>query len=143
MNFYFIEPEVAGDWGEYSDVDVTCHPPVVTNLHYQFRGWLGDSIIESFPCYIVTLPLSQAIAHAKLTGVHFSPATVSKDEQFEEMHPEVILPPFVRLEPVGKAGIDDFGIAPNLNLIVSEQALQIIREHKATYMDVAPFDKIT
>ena len=52
--FHTLEPEVAGGFGEQTILDNSTHPPDVKWLHYVLDGWLGDDILESFPCYIVT-----------------------------------------------------------------------------------------
>ena len=52
--YYFIEPEVAGGWGGNTIADTSVHPPKISKLHYQFDGWLGDDLLESFPCFIVS-----------------------------------------------------------------------------------------
>ncbi|APF85630.1 hypothetical protein HI806_01945 [Ralstonia solanacearum] len=55
MNYFFLEPEVAGALGENTVLDASTHPPRVEKLHFEFSGWLGDAILESFPCVIATL----------------------------------------------------------------------------------------
>ena len=48
MNFYFLEPEVAGGHGEqtiYGTKESVIKKGVsgrVVFLHYEFEGWLGD-----------------------------------------------------------------------------------------------------
>lgn len=49
-----IEPEVAGSLGKEKKLDNSVFPPHIKKLHYEFDGRLGDDILESFPCYIVT-----------------------------------------------------------------------------------------
>lgn len=38
MKFFYIEPEVAGGFGERTRLDTTVHPPVVHELEYEFQG---------------------------------------------------------------------------------------------------------
>src|SRR6476660_8794270 len=66
-----LAPEVAGGWGERTVADTSTHPPRVTALHYQFDGWLGDELLESFPCYIVTRRLAHALTAAGLSGFNW------------------------------------------------------------------------
>jgi hypothetical protein len=54
MEYFQIAPEVAGGWGRNTVMDRSIHPPHVTKLHFEFDGWLGDVLLESFPCYIIT-----------------------------------------------------------------------------------------
>jgi hypothetical protein len=49
MDFYAIEPEVAGELGEGTVMDTSVHPPRVSAVEYVITDWLGDDIIESYP----------------------------------------------------------------------------------------------
>ena len=53
MQYVYIEPEVAGGLGDHTVMDRSVHPPIVSKLHYQMEGWLGDALLESFPVFIV------------------------------------------------------------------------------------------
>jgi hypothetical protein len=64
--FYILEPEVPGGVGPNTRMDTGVHPPRVSHLHYVFEGWLGDELVESFPCWMVTESLAARIADAKL-----------------------------------------------------------------------------
>ncbi|MEM6568382.1 MAG: hypothetical protein AAF957_08220 [Planctomycetota bacterium] len=46
MSFHTLEPEVAGDLGPRTVADTSTHPPAVSRLHYEFAGWLADSLLE-------------------------------------------------------------------------------------------------
>lgn len=127
MNYYFIKPEVAGGWGERTQVDRCVDPPRVIKLHYEFEGWLGDVLLESFPCFIITKEVSERIQERGATGVEFDEVEVSTSHQFRELHPSLRLPSFVWLKPEGRVGMDDFGLDPNRGLIVSERVLSLLK----------------
>ena len=127
--YYRIEPEVAGGWGEGTKADTTCHPPKITSLVFEFEGWLGDSIVTSFPCYLVTEELAQSLNHAKLAGYELANCTITKSDTFCELHPNKKLPNFMWLQIVGEAGVDDFGIDRDLRLVVSAAALSALKDH--------------
>ncbi len=127
--YYQLEPEVAGGWGEGTVADTTCHPPIVKSLVFEFDGWLGDSIITSFPCYLVTEGLAQSINHTKLSGYHLAECTITQSEAFNELYPNKNLPGFLWLQVVGEFGVDDFGIGNDLRLVVSAAALSTLKEH--------------
>ncbi len=61
MRYFYIEPEVSGELGEGTLMDTTVHPPKVEKLNYEFSSWLGDDLIESFPCYIVSERLAERL----------------------------------------------------------------------------------
>jgi hypothetical protein len=138
---YTIEPEVAGGWGEQTEFTRKPGCPVVVHkLHYEFDGWLGDELLESTPCFIVTERMLTNLQQARLTGFNVHELLVSKSDQFDELHPDRTLPPFVWLEIVGEPGADDFGISPDGRLVVSDRALTVLREIGIANAGVEPFD---
>lgn len=128
MNYYSLEPEVAGGLGPHSVLDPRTHPPVVSKLHYEFDGWLGDELLETFPCYIVTQRIRDMIQERGFTGAEFAPVEVTKSITFEELYPNRRLPKFVWLKVNGTPGIDDFGRGPTnkILLVVSERVLKAL-----------------
>jgi len=139
--YHIVEPEVAGGWGKNTEFTRTPGQPVIVHkLHYQFDGWLGDELLETTPCYIVTERLAAEIERAKLTGVSFDAVETSKSEQFDELYPDRELPKFMWLKVGGTAGQDDFGVTPDLQLIVSDAALAVLENVGISHALVEPFD---
>jgi hypothetical protein len=128
MKYYSIEPEVAGGFGEETIIDRSCGRMEVMKLHYKFDGWLGDELLESTPCFIASERLANRIDRANLSGFKIDDVQVTKSDEFHDLHPKLGLPKFVWLKVIGTPGKDDFGITPGLNLVVSELALQLIKE---------------
>ncbi|WP_107313196.1 hypothetical protein [Burkholderia metallica] len=126
MKYFYIEPEVAGGLGEHSVLDSSTHPPKVSKLHYKFDGWLGDVLLESFPCLIATDAAADALRNASLTGVDYAEVEVSASETYRELYPQRTLPLFQWLKITGIAGKDDFGIAEDLRAVVSQRVLDIL-----------------
>ena len=127
MVFYAIEPEVAGGFGEHTEIDRTSGKMVVTKLHYELEGWLGDALLESVPCFIGTKALADAIGEKNLTGVALDDVEVTTSTEFQELYPNRAIPKFVWLKITGRPAHDDFGIAPGLMLVVSERALRTLK----------------
>lgn len=140
MKYYYLEPEVSGGPGENTIMNSSVHPPFVTRLHYEFDGWLGDSIVTSFPCYIVTEDVREKILESEFSGVTFDDVEVTTSELFEEMQPDQRLPPFVWLKVNGDAGHDDFGIAKDYRLVVSERVLDALKPFGISNALVEPFE---
>ena len=140
-DYYAIEPEVAGGWGERTVSDVSVHPPLVTRLHYEFEGWLGDVLLESFPCFIVTELARDSINRLDPTGANFGDVEVTTSEEFEELHPNTVLPRFHWLQIRGKAGQADFGLTHDSRLVVSERILRALRSLGLSHAIVSEFDK--
>ncbi len=127
--FKILKPEVAGELGEQTELDISCHPPKILKLHYDFTDWLGDDILETFPCFIVTVRLQKEILKLKLTGISFDKVTISTNEKFEELNPEgLVLPKFHWLKVFGTAGVDDFGLSDNNELIISEAVWNMLHK---------------
>ena len=137
--YFYIESEISGGLGENSVIDTTVHPPIVSKLHYQFDGWSGDELLESFPCFIVTATLSKELEKERLSGFRLCSMEVSKSEQFHELYPGKILPHFYWLNITGAAGTDDFGIAADHRLVVSKRAIDTLRRRKLDEVDIEDY----
>jgi hypothetical protein len=126
MKYYILEPEVAGGLGVNTVMNRSTHPPIITRLHYELDGWLGDELLETFPCYIVTHQLRNKIEKAGFTGLYFDTVEVSISQQFKDLYPNRNIPDFVWLKIIGRAGIDDFGVSKDNRLVVSESVLGLM-----------------
>jgi hypothetical protein len=120
--YKLIEPKVAGDLGEKTEVDNSVFPPFVNELNYEFDGWLGNDILESFPCYIMTESLKNAIEDEKLSGIIFDNVLISKSETFLDLYPNKELPAFFWAKINGEADKDDFFITEQNGLAISDKA---------------------
>jgi hypothetical protein len=132
-----VEPEVAGGLGPNTILDVGVHPPVVSRLHYEFDGWLGDVLLETFPCFIVTDDARQRLVDRRFTGARFDEVEISASLQFEELYPEVRLPRFAWLQVIGEAGKTDFGTIAG-RLVISERALDVLRSLGLSHAEIKP-----
>ena len=139
MNYFYIEPEVAGGLGKNTELYCGVHPPIVSRLHYHFDGWLGDQLLETFPCFIVTEFMEQKLRETGFTGMRFDQVEITVSEQFQELYPDQQLPKFVWLRVEGTAGEDDFGTAPDGRLIASERALDYLRQLGISHALVSEF----
>lgn len=129
MSHYVIDPEVAGQLGpETILIRGAGKRPQVEFLEYTFDGWLGDDLLQSHPCFIVTQRLADAIFASELTGYRFDRVKVSRSGEFMDMHPNKQLPDFVWLQIIGKAFTDDFGFADDNRLLVSKKALDVLKQ---------------
>lgn len=137
--FFYIEPEVSGGLGVNTVADTTVHPPVVSKLNYLFDGWLGDDLLESFPCYVVSERLKSELVNTTLSGFEIDELEVTKSEQFDEQYPGKTLPKFYWLKITGKAGKDDFGLTSDHRLVVSEAALDVLQKGQLAQADLEEF----
>ena len=96
-------------------------PQAVTQLEYMFDDWRGDVLLESFPCFIATDEIVAELEAAGCTGFTRRDLEVSWSELFVEMYPGMDLPPFVWLDIFGEPGVDDLGLTPQAELVISER----------------------
>lgn len=119
-------------------IDTTQKPPLVHHLHYEFDGWLGDSLLETFPCLIATEGLASDLRGIAATGVRFLEVEATISEELALRRPDLTLPKFVRLEVFGREGRDDLSLSDDHRLVVSERVLALLRKHGIENAIVAP-----
>jgi hypothetical protein len=128
LKYFRLKPEVAGGFGERTVIDRSGQFPEVKRLHYVFEDWLGDDLVTSFPCYIITDRLKDWLEKGSAGGYKIDRVTVSESDLYKYLHPNgPRLPQFHWLKITGQAGSDDFGLAKDHRLVVSERALQILQ----------------
>jgi len=158
MLFYMLEPEVAGEIGEntvyanFEEVKNKGVQPIISKLHFEFSGWLGDDIIESTPCFIVTEKLKTYIEKSELTGFEFQNVEISLSDEFIEFYPDRELPDFFRLIPTGKIKVengvcsewsgDDFNFSDKSYLVVSNKAFSILKKFNIENCDVYEIENV-
>ncbi len=103
------------------------HPPEVKKLDYEFDGWLGDVLLESFPCFIATIDAATKLQGLPVTGVQFDDVRISKSVQFQDMYPNQSLPKFKWLKVLGRPGLEDFGLGRDFRLVVSDRVLNALK----------------
>jgi hypothetical protein len=153
MKYFYLEPEVAGNPGEHTVFDRDFHPPIISKLHFELDTWSGDVLLESFPCWIITLQAAEKILSAGLTGMSLGPVEITTSELFRSLYKNRALPRFVWLKITGDPGTDDFGvtrpakitevktpIAPlTYSLVVSERALRLLKMLGIEHADISEF----
>jgi hypothetical protein len=154
MKYYYIEPEVAGWPDPRSVVDLAFHPPIVKTLSYEFEDWLGDVLIEGFPCWLVTIPAMRRIRMSGLTGIKFDHAEITTSKEFKVQYPQRKLPDFVWLKVLGIPGHDDFGVPKSFKitgtdkpasgrrfrLVISGRALNLLKELGIPHAEIEDYD---
>jgi len=104
VSLFLLEPEVAGGIGENTifSQNNSEGKREILYLHYEFEGWLGDELLETTPCFIITEKLMNSILQSNLNGFEIEDVEVSVTEEFCEWHPDLALPKFHRLIPSGR-----------------------------------------
>lgn len=132
MSVYLIKPEVAGGLGPRTVMDRTTHPPRVDVLDHEFADWLGDDLLETYPCFVVTQRLGDLLAASDLTGYRLDDVIVSTTDQFPELHPGP-LPVFHRLRVTGTPHTDDMWLDDRASLHVDDAALTVLRRARLAH----------
>jgi len=145
VKLYLLEPEVAGGLGEETLFN---RDNSVRFLHYEFYGWLGDALLETTPCFIVTELLAESLLRSNCTGFYLEDLQVSLADEFIELHPLKKLPAFKRFIPQGQVEMEDghFGgwsgddicMTPQKYLVVSEKALEVMKSNTLNHCEVTP-----
>jgi len=130
---WMLSPEVAGELGENTIMNTSVHPPEVSHLHHRFEGWLGDELLEVFPCFLVSSALAKALEEARLVGFSLDAVEVSVSPEFQELYPGRTLPEFRWLKMTGKDRDADFWLTPDFRLEVSSRALNVLRKFKIAH----------
>lgn len=136
MKYFILEPEVAGGIGKKSKILYkNSKIKEVVFLDYEFENWLGDDILTTHPCFIISESLCDVIRINDLKGYQLQKIDVSFSDFFSEVHSKKTLPNFIRLLPFPINEIDlidkmllDFYLYKNTTLIVSEKALNILKK---------------
>lgn len=124
MSFYRIKPEVAGELGPNTTY-LSTFPTVVGEMEYLFDRWPADEFVRAHPGFAVSARVRALIEKAGLTGVRFSECKQGKTDYFDGNQ---TIPKFFRLEPLGTAHHDDFGLNEQHHLIISEKANRVFND---------------
>jgi hypothetical protein len=152
MVLFLLEPEVSGGLGDRtiygSEINILQKGlnGKVKFLHYVFDGWLGDELLESTPCFIITNNLMNGLLAQEFTGFEIQKCEISKSDEFIDLHPDKQLPDFVRLLPLGKICITerkydswsnhDFCLSQRGELVVTRRVLDFLKKYSISYCDV-------
>lgn len=142
MPYYELEPEVAGGLGENTVMDTTVHPPRVSRLEYEIHGWFGADLIESFPCFLVSSDLAQALADTDLRVFELRDVEVTITPEAEDLRNKLNIrsfPHFQWLYVTGIAGQDDIGITSKASLVVSDRGLEFLRQFNLEGCDIEEY----
>jgi hypothetical protein len=138
--YFELVPEVAGGWGQETVVDRSVHPPRILKLEYRFEDWLGDDLLATSPCYVVTERLASALEIAGLTGFSLADVVITTSELFDRIHRDLklprTLPQFRWLKVHGAAGRDDFGLLDGYRLVVSDHALEVLNGYNLHHAEI-------
>lgn len=82
--YHIIQPEVIVDLGEKTEY-LEKQPPfkTVSKLHIELEDWLGDDLVECYPCYLITEQLRNGILEQNFRGFEIKDVNITKSEYFQ------------------------------------------------------------
>lgn len=136
--FYLIVPEVAGGIGKHTVFDSDVEPREVVALHYEFQGWDGDHLVHSVTKFIVTTELAARIENAQLVGYVLASVRISRQvgSGLYADREKRGFPDWQWLRIIGQPFRDDFGNHDRVHLIVSDRALNVLRQCPLNHCDI-------
>lgn len=130
---------MAGGLGEHTVMDRETVPPRVSKLHYVFEGWLGDDLLETYPCFTMTKLMAERLTQLDATGFTVREVEVSTSGAFEDYFLNQELPEFLWLDVTGTPAQDDLGLESDARLVVSARVLGVLRSGHLEHCEIESY----
>jgi hypothetical protein len=127
---YRLEPHVAGELGEASELDPSVHPPIVTAVEYLLDAPDPDDLIESFPIFLVSAALATRLDTAGLTGFVLRNASVRPSSEYLATYGEVPHSKYRWMRLHGDSPTADAWLDGEHRLCVSDRMMAVLRSHR-------------
>ena len=129
--YYRLNPQYCGVFGRktlYSG-ELTDIPAVIFRLHAEFNIYPDDELVEVSRQYLATEALVESIRamQPRATGLTVEDVTVTTTFDFRRNYPGKEVPPLKWFKIKGKAGVDDFGMSKDNQLVVSARVMEELR----------------
>lgn len=121
---FVLDPQVAGELGEGTDLDTSVHPPVVNKLEYVLDYPGTDDLIQSFPVFLASDQLVEALNAAEILGITWREATTTQGDFYDE-YPDADPINYQWLVP-GQPGDDCW--TEGGELVVSDRMMAVLRD---------------
>ena len=134
---YVLEPEVSGELGKKTIINTDKWPPVVFHLHFIFKGWMGDDLIECFPVFMITEVLKMNLDKSNLSGFQIENCEVDISDEMKLLQPDITPPIIFWLKVSGEENKDDFFIDNKNKLCISEKAFTLLTNFHLNYCEIS------
>jgi hypothetical protein len=81
---FVLDPQVAGELGDETDLDTSVHPPIVHKLEYVLDYPGTDDLIQSFPVFLASEQLVKALTVAEIRGITWRESTITPGDFYDE-----------------------------------------------------------
>ena len=127
---YVLEPLVAGELGDGTQLDATTHPPLVRHVEFVLDLPTDEDLIESFPVFLVSESLGHALASANLTGFWFDDADVRPSTEYLAAYGAVSHKRYRWLRPQCRPHSSDCWLDERHRLCVSDRMYAVLSQHR-------------
>ncbi|MFZ5970714.1 MAG: hypothetical protein ACOYXA_03905 [Bacteroidota bacterium] len=137
MKYYYLHVWAGSELDKETEViDRSVHPFIVDNVGLEIDYWPADDLFATFPIFLVTEKLRAKLIYEKFEDLEFRKILrMSKGLNFQDNYPDAEIPKYWWLIVNGKAGVDDFGLWNRMYLVVSEKALEFLRDNQVTHAE--------
>jgi hypothetical protein len=132
---FVLEPMVAGQLGDGTDLDPTTHPPKIAAVKFVLDGPETDDLIESFPVILVSESLAGRLTDAHLEGFELAEADVVPSVEYREIYGEAPHKAYRWLRVVGDP-TSDCWLADDHRLCVSDRMMRVLEEGDLSNCDI-------
>ncbi len=126
MKRFALSPEVPGDLGPRSVLTHGSAGMEVVQPHLLLTSWMGDDLLECFPCFFASQRLGKALIDAAVSGYVLEPAIVSVSPDASPGARKAPTMYFHWLKIVDTEGYSDFWISRDRRLVASERAMAVL-----------------
>jgi hypothetical protein len=108
---------------------------------YAYDFWTDEPLFQDPPFYFVRASIGRILQEAGLTGFALrSIPTIRAKEWLDPENKDRPLEDVQHLEIAGRAGDADFGLQHTSDLIISDRALELLRQHGLKPTEIEPYD---
>jgi hypothetical protein len=132
---YILEPMVAGQLGDRTDLDATTHPPTVSAVEYVLDGPDTDDLIESFPVFLVSDDLAARLEENGLGGFELAHADVMPSLGYREAYGDAPHKGYRWLRVLGDSSSDCW-LSDDHRLCVSDRMMHTLQEGDLTNCEI-------
>jgi hypothetical protein len=136
---YVIEPLVAGELGDGTDLDPSTHPPRVSSVEYVLDAPVEEDLIESFPVFLVSEELERRIQEAGLRGISLEDARVVPSPEYIEIYGDAPHKQY-RWMKLDQAEDPDAWLGEDLRLNVTDRMMEMLQSLNISNADVEPVE---
>jgi hypothetical protein len=139
--YKIIQPEVIVGLGEKTEfLEKEAPFKTITKLHIKLEDWLGDDLMECFPCYIITENLKNELIINNFSGYKIKDLEITMSEYFFNNYTlQKPIPKFYWLIIDGIEDKTDIYLGKEKKLFCNDRLINLITsKFNIKYLDINP-----